>query len=283
MSARALACVLAALLTGCAVGPNFKRPAPPPAADYGSAPSHGETASAPGTGGDSQHFVSGMNIPAQWWTLFQSPALTRLVEQALKANPDVHAAEAALRQAHELYLAQRTSFFPVVAGTAGVSRAENPAITLANPTVSPNSTYTLYTSQLTLSYLPDVFGSTRRTVEAARAQAESTRFQLEAAYLSLSSNVVVTVLQEASLRGQIEATERLVQLQHQITAAVQRQRTLGTASDLDLLAQQSAEAQVSATLPPLQKQLGQARDALTALLGRFPSEEPVETFSLTDL
>jgi NodT family efflux transporter outer membrane factor (OMF) lipoprotein len=283
VSARALTCVLAALLTGCAVGPNFKRPAPPPATDYGGAPSHGETASAPGTGGDSQHFVNGMDIPAQWWTLFQSPALTRLVEQALKANPDVHAAEAALRQAHELYLAQRTSFFPVVAGTAGVTRSEYPTNTLTSPTVSPNSTYTLYTPQLTLSYLPDVFGGMRRTVEASRAQAESTRFQLEAAYLSLSSNVVVTVLQEASLRGQIEATERLVQLQHQMTEAAQRQRTLGTASELDLLAQQSAEAQVTATLPPLQKQLGQTRDALTALLGRLPSEEPTETFSLTDL
>ena len=123
-----------------------------------------------------------------------------------------------------------------------------------------------------MSYLPDVFGATRRAVERRKAQDESTRFQLEATYLTLSSNVVVTAVQEASLRGQIAATERLLELQHQLTDKVQHQRALGTASELDVLAQQSAEAQTAQTLPPLQKQLGQTRDALTALLGRLPSE-----------
>jgi NodT family efflux transporter outer membrane factor (OMF) lipoprotein len=99
----------------------------------------------------------------------------------------------------------------------------------------------------------------------------------------LSSNVVVTAVQEASLRGQIAATERLLELQHQLTDKVQQQRVLGTASDLDVLAQQSLEAQTAQTLPPLQKQLGQTRDALTALLGRLPSDEPVETFRLDEL
>jgi NodT family efflux transporter outer membrane factor (OMF) lipoprotein len=64
---------------------------------------------------------------------------------------------------------------------------------------------------------------------------------------------------------------------------VQRQRVLGTASDLEVLAQQSAEAQTAQTLPPLQKQLGQSRDALTALLGRLPSDEPEETFRFDEL
>jgi NodT family efflux transporter outer membrane factor (OMF) lipoprotein len=101
--------------------------------------------------------------------------------------------------------------------------------------------------------------------------------------LTLSSNVVVTAVQEASLRGQLEATTRLLELQHRLTDFVQRQRTLGTASELDVLAQQSAEAQTAQTLPPLQKQLGQTRDALSALLGRLPSDEPEETFSFGDL
>src|SRR5208282_3562407 len=119
-----------------------------------------------------------------------------------------------------------------------------------------------------------------RAVEAANAQVESNRFELEATYLTLSSNVVVTAVQEASLRAQIAATERLLQLQQQLTETVRRQRALGTASDLDVLAQQLAEAQTAATLPPLQKQLGQTRDALTALLGQLPSEEPEQSFQL---
>jgi NodT family efflux transporter outer membrane factor (OMF) lipoprotein len=284
----ALAAFSAALLAGlaaCAVGPNFKRPAPPAAPGYGSAPIQGQTAAAEGRGGAAQTFVAGMDIPSQWWTLFKSAELDQLVEQALKGNPDVDAAKAALRQAHELYSAQRASFLPTVQGNFSATRAKNAVGTIANPTNLPqaNPYYNLYTAQLTVSYLPDVFGATRRQVEIAKAQEENNRFQLEAVYLTLSSNVVVTAVQEASLRGQVDATTRLLQLQHQLTDTVQHQRTLGTASDLDVLAQVSAEAQTAQSLPPLQKQLGQTRDALTALLGRLPSEEPTQTFHLDDL
>jgi NodT family efflux transporter outer membrane factor (OMF) lipoprotein len=277
--------LVAGSLAACAVGPNFKRPTPPTAPGYGSAPVQGQTAAAEGTGGTAQKFIAGMDIPSQWWTLFKSAELDQLVEQALKGNPDVDAAKAALRQAHELYSAQKTSFFPTVQGEFSGLRAKNALGTLANPTSLPqvNPYYNLYTAQLSVSYLPDVFGSTRRQVEIAKAQEENNRFQLEAVYLTLSSNVVVTAVQEASLRGQVDATLRLLQLQHQLTDTVQRQRTLGTASDLDVLAQQSAEAQTAQSLPPLQKQLGQTRDALTALLGRLPSEEPTQTFHLADL
>jgi NodT family efflux transporter outer membrane factor (OMF) lipoprotein len=275
--------VLVASLTACAVGPNFKRPTPPKATTYGSAPMAGQTASAESAGGDAQHFVEGMDIPNEWWTLFKSPSLDQMVEQALKANPNVGAAQAALRQAHELYLAQRTSFFPNIQGGVTGDRSEFPAATLTSPTVAPNNIYTLFTAQLTLSYTPDIFGATRRAVEMSKAQEASTRFQLEATYLTLSSNVVATAVQEASLRGQISATKRLLELQHQLTDKVQKQRAVGTVSDLDVLAQQALEAQTAQTLPPLQKQLDQTRDALSALLGRLPSDEPTDTFQLADL
>ncbi|MGO9949546.1 MAG: efflux transporter outer membrane subunit, partial [Steroidobacteraceae bacterium] len=194
-------------------------------------------------------------------------------------------AQAALRSAHELYLAQWTSIFPTVQGHFSADRAKNAIGTIANPTSLPqtNPYYNLYTAQLTVSYLPDVWGATRRQIEMARSQAESTRFQLEATYLTLTSNVVVTVVQEASLRGQIAATQRALELQHQLTEFVQKQRLLGTTSDLEILAQQSLEAQTAQSLPPLQKQLGQTRDALTALLGRLPADEPEETFRLDEL
>jgi NodT family efflux transporter outer membrane factor (OMF) lipoprotein len=272
-----------AVVSGCAVGPDFKRPAAPAAADYGRASVQSETVSTPVPAGEAQRLVIGQDIPAQWWGVFQSSKLDQLVEQSVKANPDLKAAQAALRQAHELYAAQRGSFWPTVQGSFDASRSEYATGAIANPTVAPTATYTLYTAQLSLSYVPDVFGGTRRAVEAARAQAESTRFQLEATYLTLSSNVVVTAIQEASLRGQITATERLLEVQHQLTEKVRRQQAIGTASTLDALTQETAEAQTAATLPPLQKQLAQTRDALTALLGRLPSEEPEETFQLQDL
>jgi NodT family efflux transporter outer membrane factor (OMF) lipoprotein len=278
-AAAGLAAGIIAGIAACAVGPNYKRPTPPADSGYGAASSSGATAAAEGAAGnaqsgDAQRFVAGMDIPSEWWTLFKSPKLDVLVERALKGNPNVGAAQAALKQAHELYLAQKTSFFPNVQGSFGADRSEYPTGTLTAPTNSSASTYSLYTAQLNLTYMPDVFGATRRAVEMAKAQEQSTRFQLEATYLTLTSNVAVTA---------IKSTERLLELQHQLTDTVQKQRALGTASDLDVLAQQSAEAQIAQTLPPLQKQLGQTRDALTALLGRLPAQEPAETFILDDL
>jgi len=261
ISLRGSAVALLAALSACAVGPNFHRPAPPAAADYGTAKSQGTTAASPVTGGTAQHLVGGVDLPGQWWELFQSPKLTALVEQSLKANPNIDAARAALRQAHELYKAQRTSLFPVVQGSFDALRAKNAVETLANPTSLPqvNPYYNLFTAQLDLTYMPDVFGGTRRSLEATRAQVDATRFELIATYVTLSSNVVTTAVQEASLRGQITATERLLALQHELTTTMQRQREIGTASNANLLAQQAAEAQTAATLPPLQKQLGQTR------------------------
>jgi NodT family efflux transporter outer membrane factor (OMF) lipoprotein len=286
MKRRVAAICIITALAGCAVGPNFKRPAPPTATDYGSASARQGASSgqdeSPGSAA-SQRYVAGMNIPGQWWRVFGSPELNRLVEQALIASPNVQAGQAALRQAHELYLAQRTSFFPSVQGSFGADRAEFPVNTLTSPTVASSSTYTLYTAQLSLSYAPDIFGATRRQVELAKAQADSSRFQLEATYVTLSTNVVVAAIQEASLRGQISTTERLLQMEHQLTGLVQQQRLLGTASDLDVLSQQALEAQTAQSLPPLQKQLGQTHDALTALMGRLPSDELQEAFQLDDL
>jgi len=271
--------------SGCAVGPNFHRPPAPAASDYGHAPTNGVTAASPGTGGAAQQFDLDRDISGEWWQLFQSPKLTALVEQSLKGNPNVAAARAALREAHDLYRAQRTSFFPTVQGGFDALRAKNAVVTLANPTSLPqvNPYYNLFTAQLNLNYMPDVFGGTRRSLEATRAEVEATRFELIATYVTLSTNVVVTAVQEASLRGQIAATERLLVLQHQLTDTVRQRREIGTASHADLLAQQAAEAQTAATLPPLEKQLGQTRDALTALLGKLPSEEPAETFTLAEL
>jgi NodT family efflux transporter outer membrane factor (OMF) lipoprotein len=274
-------------LSACAIGPNFHRPAAP-AGGYGQAPVAGEIAAAREVslpGGGEQHFVASMELPAQWWTLFKSDELNALVIAALKGNPNVAAAKAALRQARELYLAQRTAFFPTAIGSFSGTRQEFPSGTLSSPITAPPTlnTYNLYTAQVSLSYLPDIFGGTRRALESAKAQEESKRFQLEAAYLTLTSNVVVTAVQEASLRAQITATERLVALEQQQTDVVDHQRALGTASNLDLLTQQALQAQTLETLPPLRKQLAQTRDQLTALLGRLPADEPPEQFTFEGL
>jgi outer membrane protein TolC len=209
-----LAILLAVSVASCALGPNFKRPKAPPASNYGNAPSDAATVAVEGKGGDVQRFVTGMDIPADWWTLFKSPKLDQLIVQALKNNPNVGAAQAALEQAHQLYLAQWTTLLPNVQGGFTGDRSKFPLGTLTSPTVASSNVYTLYTAQLTLTYSPDIFGATRRAIEAAKAQEQNNRFQLEATYLTLTSNVAVNAVQEASLRGQIAATPRAAASTH---------------------------------------------------------------------
>src|SRR6185369_4976108 len=94
--------------------------------------------------------------------------------------------------------------------------------------------FNLYDASVSVSYLPDVFGGTRRQVESLTAQAELQRFQLEAAYLTLTSNVVAAALQEASLRGQIAAIEQIVRIETEALGILRRQFELGQVARADV-------------------------------------------------
>jgi NodT family efflux transporter outer membrane factor (OMF) lipoprotein len=271
------------LLAGCEVGPDFERPASPDVTGYTAQPLARQTASADVEGGAAQRFVQGLDIPGQWWTLFHSPAMNALVDQAIAANPTLPAAQAALRQAWENVYAAQGSLFPTV--TAGFSPSRNKTATGAVTPVAASGSpyYSLYTAQVTVSYMPDAFGGTRRQIESLVASAEAQRFQLEATYLTLTSNVVAAAVQEASLRGQIAATEEIVKIEAQSLDILRKQLALGAVAGADVAAVEASLAQAQATLPPLQKQLAVERDLLTALIGRFPSQEPAEKFDLAAL
>src|SRR4029077_20470282 len=161
-----------------------------------------------GTGRDAeQRFVAGMDIPGQWWTLFHSSALDALVQEALGRNPTVAAAQASLREAAELVSAQRGAWLPAVQADYSFTRQRNATGTLAPTLSSGASIFNLHTAQVSVSYVFDVFGANRREVESLQAQADSQHYQLEAAYLTLASNVVTAAIQEAALRAQIAATD----------------------------------------------------------------------------
>jgi NodT family efflux transporter outer membrane factor (OMF) lipoprotein len=234
-------------------------------------------------GGEEQHFVKDMDIPKQWWALFESPPLNTLVERAITANPTIDAAKAALRQARENVAAQKGFYFPTVQANGSVTRQKNATGTIAPTLTSGVSTFTLYTGQVSVSFIPDVFGSNRRQVESLAAQAEFQDFQLQAAYLALTSNVVSAAFQEASLRSQINATEKIIEIASKILDIQRHHLALGYTAGLDVAAQEAALAQAQTSLPPLEKQLAQTRDLLAALTGRFPSEEFTEKFDLAAL
>jgi NodT family efflux transporter outer membrane factor (OMF) lipoprotein len=274
------------LAAGCAVGPNFKPPPAPHVKGYTGTPLQ-TTASTPGAaGGQAQRFQSGADIPADWWRLFHSQSLDTLIAAALKNNYDLAAAQAALRVAYENVLAQRGTFFPAVSATMLGSRQKQSEVLAPVPNfpaVSSEFQYSLFTPQLTISYEPDIFGLNRRTFESLQAQEEAARFQMIATWTTLSANVAVTAVQAASLREQVDATAKLIDLEKKSLAILQLRFQRGDASGLDVAAQQSQLAQAQSGLPALVKQLRQTEHALAVLTGRFPNQQQLATLSLADL
>jgi NodT family efflux transporter outer membrane factor (OMF) lipoprotein len=277
--------VLSLTISGCAVGPNFNPAAAPDVSGY----VPGKLASPdPGRGGAriaGQHFVTGADVSARWWSAFKSPFLDELVKQAVDHNPNLQAAEAAIKVAQYNALAQRGLFFPQVTGNSTSSNilVANPGQVPPIPTEGAQSEFSLVTHQLTVSFVPDIWGGNFRAVENLDAVTEQQLFLLEAAYLTLTSNVVTAAIQEASFRGQIAATHRIITIERNLLDILKRQFNLGQAAKADVLAQEAALAAAEQLLPPLEKQLAQQRDLLTALAGQFSANEIEQKFDLAHL
>jgi NodT family efflux transporter outer membrane factor (OMF) lipoprotein len=273
----------ATILPACAVGPNFKTPVPPATEGFvapGTLPA--TTVSAASSGGDAQRFVAGLDIPGQWWTLFQSPQLNALIERALVNSPTLKSAQATLRQANETVAAERGSYYPSVSGSFSAQRQKASAAALGIGQ-SGSILYTLNSASVNVSYTLDAFGGIRRQVEALQAQADYQRFSLEASYLALTANIVTTAIAQASLREQIAATEDIAHAQQSQLDITQRRVTAGGASRVDVLQQQSTLQTTLASLPPLRSQLAQQRNQLATYVGSLPAEYSNADFSLDSL
>ena len=283
---------------GCVVGPNYHRPSLPPAQTYSPAPLPPSTASTPGIAvGAAQSLSTGSSISAQWWTLFRSPALNKLIDQSFTANPTIDAAVASLKEAQEDVSAQRGYFFPTVqvsyqgertklSGNTATSSAPGPqgnGENIAPLAPAQPVTYNFHTAEVTVGYVPDVFGLNRRQVESLQAQADAARYQLDAAYLTLASNVVAAAFQEASTRAQIDAVQTIIRSNQRSLAILHSQLESGYAARLDVAQQELALAQAQALLPPLTRQLEQTRDLIRVLAGNAPDRDVPETFTLAAL
>jgi NodT family efflux transporter outer membrane factor (OMF) lipoprotein len=280
--ARFIAISALLLTAGCAVGPRFKKPAAPDVSSYTPAPISTTSSTSNLGGGEAQHLVEGHDIPGEWWTLFHSQPLNDLIERSLKANPNIKSAQAALLVARENMLAQRGAYYPSVTGGFSATRARSSA-DLSPVTNTSALDYSLYTPEVSVSFVPDVFGLNRRTVESLEAQEQQARFALAATHITLSANVATGAIQEASLRGQIDATRELIDINTKMLQILRQQYARGYADQLDVAAQESQFAQVAATLPPLLKQLAQQRDLLAVLAGGFPNQDLPEKFELSSL
>jgi NodT family efflux transporter outer membrane factor (OMF) lipoprotein len=278
-------------LVGCMVGPDFQKPEPPATESYTEEALPPATVNTPGIkGGHAQIFKVGQDIPNQWWELYESPELNHLIIRGLENNPDLKAAEATLQQAQEdlrsligatLYPnvgleldagRERLSAFDSLEGSPGEDLADFPPQLLD-----------LYNANVSVSYVFDVFGANRRAIEALRAGLDFERYQLEATYLALTSNIVTTAILEGSLRAQIKATKEMIAQETQLLNITNKQYHAGGTSRFDVLAQETVLAQTRANLPPLENALAQTRHALAVLVGDYPGSEMLPKFYLDDL
>ncbi|MGO9803049.1 MAG: efflux transporter outer membrane subunit [Steroidobacteraceae bacterium] len=278
-----VALLAAALAAACAVGPDFHPPAAPATEHYTRAPEPRGTVSAPGASGVAQTLSTERDIPADWWTLFHSSALDQLVRQALTDSPTVQAARATLLTAAETYKAQRGGLLlPAVDAQGQAAREREPGAVVGEPNV-PSFIFNLFDASVGVTYRLDLFGASRRQVEALRAEADYQRWELEAAELTLADNVVTTAVNIASLHAQIAALTDIITSERDQLKVVQRQFDVGAASRSDVLAQQTQVADNEAQLPALEKQLAQAQHRLAVLAGRTPDDITVPDFTLDQL
>jgi NodT family efflux transporter outer membrane factor (OMF) lipoprotein len=274
-----LVCALAPF--GCAVGPNFKTPAPPAANGYTQTALPAQTEATETAGGEAQRFQFGRDLPGQWWHLFGSDMLDALINEAMANYPDIAAQQAALRAARENVRAENGVFLPQFLGSAAASRIKSSGASIAPG--FPGFITDLYQANVQVSYALDLFGGERRTLEQLQAQLIAQNFQLEASYLTLTSNVATTAIRLASLHDQIAATNEIIDIEDKQLRIIERQFELGSRTQADVLQQRSILASVRATLPGLQQQLAMAEHQLAVLTGHTTQDAAPVEFALSDL
>jgi NodT family efflux transporter outer membrane factor (OMF) lipoprotein len=257
------------------VGPDFHRPEAPTVRAYALDPLH-ETVAADG---ESQRFNESQALPLNWWRMLASPALDALVDQAIIGNPGLEVARATLRRSHDSLRAGYGVFFPDLDFHAGASRQHyDPA-----PGVLPSSTFNLFTVSGTVSYGLDLWGGSRRQVEALGAAVDAQRYALAGAYVMLTSNVVNTAIAQAAYRAEIDVTKETIALLAEQIRAAAAQATAGTAPYSTVLTLQSQLALTQALLPSLEARIDQAGSLLAALSGTTAAEFKQPVLALGDL
>lgn len=276
----ALSLVALAGLAGCTVGPDFRAPDPPSAARYASGATPAATVPAEGV---AQTFVPARDLPAEWWRLYASPKLDALVRAALDASPTLPQARARLVQAQENLKARTASVqWPSADGTAGVSRNQIDPAALGFPEAPATGPFTLYSIGFNVSYTVDAFGGARRELESLEAGVEARRYELDAAQVALTANVVTAAIRTAQLRDQIASARSILDAQLKLLAIAEERQALGAVAAVEVANQRALVAQTRAAIPPLERDLAQTKHALAVYTGSTPAEASQPVFALAD-
>ena len=262
------------------VGPDFQEPAAPKVEGY-TARTLSTTVATEALVGSSQTLRLGEDVGAAWWRLFRSRQINALVAEAVRNHPDLAGAQATLREAREIALADGGALLPQANTSDSITPQRTSAAQIGQN--GPATNFTLFNVSVPISYTPDLFGGTRRHVESDEAAAEYERFELEATYLTLTANVVTATISDASYAAQIKVTRELIATQQKQLDLLQGQFSLGAVGQADVLSQKAQLSQTIAALPPLEKSRAQNRNQLMAYLGRLPSQDHDDAVSLEGL
>jgi NodT family efflux transporter outer membrane factor (OMF) lipoprotein len=281
-----LAGVLGLSVAGCMVGPDFKTPDALAVSRYASpeeslqprrAGDHGEPAL--------QTIAVGEKVSADWWTLFQSRELNRVVKEAIAGSPTLESAEARLAQAHEAVKVSASALYPQIGFNAGDQQEKVSANTFGLPPsafpLPPN--FNLLQVGPTASYTPDLFGGARRRIEQQLALTDYQAEQIGAAYLTLTGNTISQAIQAAAARTQLKAVNDILDIDRQNVDLVRRERQQGAVPDSDVVVAESQLATDETLLPGIEQQLSVANHALAVLTGHTPGNWSPPAFDLSRL
>jgi NodT family efflux transporter outer membrane factor (OMF) lipoprotein len=268
-----LACLA---LAGCAVGPDFDRPAAPSTSSY---LSRGEEL-AP-IEPDQQRVDASATVPARWWTAFRSKPLDEAVQRALTGNGTLRAAEATLRASEETLSAGRGAFYPAIDADVSAERAR--AAPIVQGSSARGEPFHVLSASSVVTFPLDIFGGRRRAVEGLAAQVDLQRYEAAAARVALTANVVDACIARAGYRAQRTAIAELIALERDQLHSIDAQIRAGTAATSASLTLQSVIAGNEATLAALDQRLSVADHQLAVLLGVPPSVYEAPELDLADL
>jgi NodT family efflux transporter outer membrane factor (OMF) lipoprotein len=257
--------VAAALaLAGCTVGPDYHgAPQAAPVAAQASAFNR-----AP------QGTVSTAPVAAAWWLALNDPQLNALIDTALKNSPDLHAAEARVRQARAGLAGQQSNELPKSSATAAYLRTRSPDLASLEGGSSSSSSgggpIGFYLAGFDASWEIDIFGGTRRAIEAASAEADASQADLADAHVQLAAEVAQAYVGLRDEQQRVTIAHESADLEARILTLTEQRRSRGVASDLDVERIRSQVENTRASIIPLDAQVDESLDELAVLTGREP-------------
>jgi multidrug efflux system outer membrane protein len=245
------------LFAGCAIGPNYKRPAVNLPTGYRAAmPARNAEAASLGN--------------EKWWDVYQDAVLTQLIHTALQENYDVRIAATRVLEAQAQLGITRANQFPTASVGAGVFSQQNAKVSSLFPAYEVNA------GQLNLSVIwnLDFWGKYRRQTEEARAQLLATKWGQQAVISSLVANLATAYFQLRARDAELEIAKRTLGSRQQALQLTRVLETHGSSSDLDVSQSEQLVYSASETIPDLERQIEQQENALSILLGEDPSSIP---------